>query len=239
MRNRDPHTHMSITCIIPSHNDSEYLIQLIAKLSQIQRVQSIVVVDDGSHPKLKSIHPEIITMKKVLLLSLNRNLGKSTAVKQAISITQSENVLLLDADIEKIDHIQLSKNIETFLQSGLDMLLMPSTAFYVFNRISRHNILFTGIRILKSYDLKKIFMEENPTNYQLEVAINRYMLRHKKKVKFMYIQSLHTLKAGKIGVFRSTIENIKMLWSILNYSGLSYIKQVLFFAHDKIPTATQ
>ena len=63
--------------------------------------------------------------------------------------------------------------------------------FYV--RLNRSDTPFTGERILRKSDLEKVLGEE-VRGWQLEAAINNYMLEHNKKVYWMPQSATNTQK---------------------------------------------
>ena len=141
---------------------------------------------------------------------------------------------LVDADFLDMDYESLDQYICTFQTQNVDLLVFPTTKFYLFNRLSRHNILFAGARLIKTVDLKNMFSEETPSRYQLEIAINRYMLRHKKKARYAFFSYTPVPKTQKIGLIRGLFSNSWMLLNVLSYRFPTYIQQLLFFGHERI-----
>lgn len=223
---------MKISCIIPCYNDISYLPAVLNEIQNCPSISEIICVDDGSIPPI----PEQLkkTFKNVRFLKQAVNRGKSRAVHMALEYVTHESVLILDADIYSIDVQRLEYYIQQFQACHIDLLLFPSTVFYLFNRLSRHNILFTGVRLMKKADLAQAYREEHPDRYQFEIGINRYFRKHKKVVRYCFLEYKAVSKKEKLGILHGTISNMRMLKDILQYKFPEYLIQVLSFAHQKL-----
>ncbi|MBP9691610.1 glycosyltransferase [Candidatus Woesebacteria bacterium] len=223
---------MSITCLIPSHNDSAYLSLLLPQILQIELISQVVVVDDGTHPPLNGT--PLKKHRNLELVTLKKNVGKASAIHSALRLAKHDTILLLDADIVLIDIIMLERYIKYFQENRVDLLIFPCRILYLFNRLVRHNILFAGPRLIQRDLLKKVFEEETPSRYQLEIAINRFMLRHNKRVKHGFLDYTPILKSHKVGHIQALISNMKMISNVLSYRFPSYLSQLFFFGHSRV-----
>ena len=86
----------------------------------------------------------------------------------------------------------------------------------------RSDVLLSGERILKTADLRQV-LHQKLKCYQLEVAINRYMLRHKKVVRWMPWSAMNTYKVDKLGVLDGSRKEFRMYVDIVNYVGFSHM----------------
>ena len=102
-------------------------------------------------------------------------------------------------------------------------------------KLLRGDVLVPGERILRKEDLEKILESYKPEGYQLEFAINNYMMNNNKKVYWMPSSALNTWPTTKFGFVKGMLKIIKMNKNILNYLGFAnYIKQLLFFCRRKL-----
>lgn len=222
-----------VSCVIPFFNEGERLLSVLQVLMQIPEITQVICIDDGSKDKtskyIKEIWPEIV------LISLPENEGKSSAIKYALSSIQSEYVLLMDADLRFLNDKEIRQAIAIVQEySFIDMLILRRIKAPWFFKIDRRDVLFSGERILRKGDLQQV-MQHKILGYQLEIAINKYMLQQKKKVRWMAWSASNTPKVKKWGVICGVKKEFMMFWEMMEYAGLSaYLTQILIFARKSI-----
>ena len=97
----------------------------------------------------------------------------------------------------------------------------------------RAHTIFSGERILKKTDLLVVFRNK-PRGYQLEIAINKYMMDNKKEVRWIPSSAVNIFKNKKVGFIHGEIKDLLMHWTMIQYAGfLNYIHQILFFCRKK------
>jgi hypothetical protein len=100
----------------------------------------------------------------------------------------------------------------------------------------RADYLITGQRIVKKSDLLEVLKEE-PKAYQIEFAMNHYMMKNKKNVRWSFFYAIHTYKMQKNFLF-GTINEVKMYAIIFfyNFGFIKYnlLKQLFFFRPKKL-----
>lgn len=195
-----------ISCLIPFHNEGERIIHVLKIITAVNLIDQIVVADDGStdqaSTEIQNLFPNIEIIK------LTKNVGKSKAIKKGLALIRNKYVFLCDADLDglKVKEItQAIKKITT--QPNITMIILkrirlnPSfflkKNIYLFERIS---CILSGERILKVADLREI-MSRPIKNYQIEVAINQYMIDRQKKVFWMPSSALNNYKKNELGFF--------------------------------------
>lgn len=222
-----------LTCIIPFHNEKNRIHRVLDTITKVRGIDEIICINDASNDgsEIDISH----TYPNVKLLHSLSHMGKSHTVMIGLKKALSNYIFLIDADLKQLRREELSRAID-YIQNNasLDMLILPDLNPRIETRLSRHDILFTGKRILTRNDLLHVFSECSPKKYQLEVATNQYMIDHKKHVEYFRISSQDTLKSEKIGMIRGRLKNFTMFVSIIFYKGICcYIFQVLFFGHKK------
>jgi|YNPMSStandDraft_1061717.scaffolds.fasta_scaffold05144_2 dolichyl-phosphate beta-glucosyltransferase len=91
-----------LSIVIPAYNEEEILRTNLSKIVKYLNGHKLdwemIVVDDGSRDKT----PEIVKSsgdKRVILLSLGRNMGKGKALKEGVLRTNGKFVIFMDADL--------------------------------------------------------------------------------------------------------------------------------------------
>jgi len=222
------------TCIIPIYNEDERILKVLDEILNIKSINEIICINDGSTDNtlelIKNYYPTI------KLVSYSKNLGKTGAVRKGIQVSTGNFILLLDGDLQNFNYQEIENGIINIYKNTLtDMII-----FRRFNaswniKLLRGDILVSGERILRKKDLKKIINIQKPEGYQLEFAINKYMMVNNKSVYWMPSSALNTWPTTKFGFIKGMLKIIKMNMNILIYLGFAnYIKQLLFFSRKKL-----
>lgn len=209
-------SNTKFSCIIPFYNEGPTLLEIIEVISKSKFVNQIIVVDDGS---TNDLYKSLEGVKDIEFIRSRVNQGKARAVKIGVDKAKNEDILMMDADFHDLTLQELERILELFSSSNLDMLLLKvGGGNNWLDRVLRKEVLFTGFRVLKKSDLEKVF-RSNPQGYQLEVAINEYMLLSKKKVAWMPTSVTNIHKSQKWGLVNGNIKSFQMELSILIYLG--------------------
>lgn len=86
----------NVTVIIPAYNESDLILNTLESLKGIERINEIIVVDDGS---TDTTYQLLKPLKNITLLHIEHNKGKGNAVKHALNHVTNSIVALLDADL--------------------------------------------------------------------------------------------------------------------------------------------
>lgn len=228
------------TCIVPFFNEEKWIVRTLNKLIQIPFFDSIVTVDDGSNDLSKTLvqqfikeHPE----KHIVLVSYPDNKGKSHAVAEGLKKVKTDYVFLFDADLTNIK----TKEINTLISSiydnpEIDMGILRRIYAKRYIKFLYRELILSGQRMLKTNDLKTIFTQKFD-KYQLEIAINTYMQKHKKTVVWYPFSGNNSFKTDKRGFWDGWKRNIFMYKDIIGYQWIySFLKQVFLFDPCSIKT---
>lgn len=222
------------SCIIPFHNEKDRIDLVLEVLTQSRNIDEIICVNDastdGGEKNLLKKFPSI------RLIHTKTNSGKSHAIKLGLEKAIGSYLLLMDADLLRLKHTEIDTIIAYMKKNpSVDMLLLKDSHPHWITKMTRHDIVLTGKRILKSKDMKHVFAEMKPKKYQIEVGINTYMVNHQKNVMHTQFSCSNTMKTDKIGFVPGTLSNLHMMISIVGFpSFLGYIQQLLFFGHDEV-----
>jgi glycosyltransferase involved in cell wall biosynthesis len=222
-----------ITCMIPFYNEEDRVLQVLNVVTQIKGINQIICIDDGSTDNTSR---QIQThWPQVTLVCLATNQGKAAAIREGVKLAANETILLMDADLQSIEQAEVEKAIRAIVHHNLDMLILRRINAPWFVKFDRGDTLLSGERLVKRKDLAHILNTQQVSHYQVELAINLYMQKHKRNVGWMPWSATNTYKAKKIGLVKGYKKEFKMFTDIVMYAGLkNIIKQITLFATKEV-----
>lgn len=92
----------SLSLLVPVYNESKHLNDITKKIFAVPNVSEIVFVDDGSKDNSTEILEELKlhAKGKVKILTHPKNRGKGGAIQTGIAATDSDFLVIQDADLE-------------------------------------------------------------------------------------------------------------------------------------------
>lgn len=232
------HKPMNTTCLIPCYNERMRIAQVLEEVTKIKSVTQIICIDDGSTDGtaayVKAYWPE------VELVQLEQNQGKAAAIQHGVKAATNELILMMDADLQGLKQEEIQDAIDVFREyTSIDMIILRRINSPWFVRWYRSDILLSGERLLLKKDLEKV-LEQDVNRYQLEVAINRYMINSDKQVRWMPCTAINTYKVDKWGVWGGSRREFKMYLEIVYYVGLVHMMiQLSSFTKEFNPEAAR
>jgi glycosyltransferase involved in cell wall biosynthesis len=223
---------ISVSAIVPFYNEEQRIFYVLDVLGSIKNIDEIICVNDGSTDHA----PEKIKEKyeNIILMQNPYNQGKSAAVAKGIRKAQGEYIFLIDADISNLKKNELETAITRAKQSDMHMVILRRVHDHLGAKITRGDILVSGERILKKSDLLGA-LETNPRKYQLETAINLYMMKNHKNVSWLPYSGKNIPKIKKRGLICGIIEEIEMNYSIYAFAGIGqYFKLMNRFCKHRM-----
>lgn len=88
---------ISLSCIVPFYNEKERVISVLNSIIKIDGIDEVVCVDDGSEDNTRALIRR--GFPNITVIRLNKNKGKSAAVKSGFRTVKSEYLFLIDADM--------------------------------------------------------------------------------------------------------------------------------------------
>ncbi|HEY4650512.1 MAG TPA: glycosyltransferase family 2 protein [Pontibacter sp.] len=213
---------MEVTCLIPCFNERERIAQVLNVIVETRYIAQVICVDDGSDDNTADYIEQY--WPTVEVHRLPQNVGKTEAIKYGLRHVQHKTLLLMDADLQDLRKDELEAALEAYQNHpSVDMIIMRRINSPWFVKWYRSDVLLSGERILQTADLKQVVNRQKLKCYQLEVAINRYMLHHRKVVRWMPWSAMNTYKVDKLGVLDGSRKEFKMYVDIVNYVGFSHM----------------
>ncbi|MCB1192163.1 MAG: glycosyltransferase family 2 protein [Leptospiraceae bacterium] len=111
---------MSVSVLVPVYNEEKTVGIILSKLVSLPFVTEIIVIDDCS--KDNSFY-EItsVSSPKIRVFKLEKNSGKTNAIKKAIKEATGEILIIQDADLE-YDPMEIESVIEPILNNHADVV---------------------------------------------------------------------------------------------------------------------
>jgi glycosyltransferase involved in cell wall biosynthesis len=207
-------------------------------VTTLPHLTQVICVDDGSTDGTAALVARRFPQVSMLLLTSNS--GKAAAVQAAAGMVRTSHVLLMDADLRNLAAAEIDCAIAaTLANAEIDMIILRRVKAGMHARLSRGDVLFSGERIVKTADLLAA-LAANPSRYQIEIALNRYMLENGKRVVWMPSSARNTVKMHKHGPMRGLAGDVAMVKNMVDYAGVgAYLEQYLFFARETHRVAAQ
>ncbi|MDR0912632.1 MAG: glycosyltransferase [Methanobrevibacter sp.] len=107
----------SVSVVIPAFNEEKNISKVISVLMEINYIDEIIVVDDGSHDKTSQIARE----SGAILIQHHYNQGKGAALQTGFKNSKGDIIAFLDGDISNINCEMVDKIIQPILtgKSGI------------------------------------------------------------------------------------------------------------------------
>lgn len=204
-----------VICLIPAYNEAERIGNVIQVVKKCTFVDNIYVIDDGSTDSTcetaKSFGVEVFRLEK--------NMGKAYALLFGVKNTQSEIILMLDADLINLEVGHIDALIKPVLENEADM----SIGIFTNGRFSTDFAQFispflSGQRALKRYIFDNILESSDilSSGYAIEVILSNYAKKEKLKVVEVSLPKVtHVMKEEKMGFFKGTQARMKMYKDIM------------------------
>ncbi len=182
---------MKLSIIIPCFNEECTIKEIIEKITSLKDIEKeIIVIDDNSTDKSKSILQNDLKDKIDQLILNDQNYGKGYSIRQGINKASGDIILIQDADLEydPIDYYKLLKPIKKGLADvvygsrflgGEERRVLYfwhtiGNKFLTFlsNMLSNLNLtdVEVGYKVFKSEVIKNIILKENRFGFEPEIT---------------------------------------------------------------------
>jgi glycosyltransferase involved in cell wall biosynthesis len=203
---------MSIAAIVPAYNEEKTIGKVLDVLKNTELLDEIIVVSDGSTDSTASIAKNY----GVRLIELSRNLGKGDAVLAGVKNTDSDVILMIDADLIGLEKEHIHQLLEPVINGEEDMTIGIFKKGRGSTDLAQKVAPFlSGQRAIKKSLFDKL-EKYNVKNYGIETALTIITNRENIKVREVFLMDLtHVMKEEKLGLAHGLFSRLKMYLEIV------------------------
>jgi len=186
---------MRVSCIIPAHNESATVANVVQAARACRQITEVIVVSDGSTDET----PQVASAAGAdRVLVLRRNMGKGAALMAGAQVSRGDVILLVDADLCGVTPKNLAQLLAPVLAGQAEM------AVALFKDDIWHGVLrpLSGQRAVRRHLL---FAEPHlaRTGFGFEIALDRLAkARGIRPAHVSWVGVSHRLKSHKYGMVR-------------------------------------
>ena len=182
-------TAAKVDVLIAAYNEQKTIGGVIDVLLQTRFVNQIIVIDDGSTDSTYRVASRY--GKKITLLKMPKNSGKSEAISFGLSRVSTPFVFLCDADLVKISPTICESIIDPVVRGQVDMSIGQRRYHPFVNILNRYTAI-SGERALTTNILNQCARSKFFYNYGMETVINLYCYTHHLRIKSQVYDYSHT-----------------------------------------------
>ncbi|MDK2563182.1 glycosyltransferase family 2 protein [Romboutsia sedimentorum] len=195
-----------ISIIIPAYNEADKIKDTLENIIDINEINEIIVVDDGSSDNTVEIASNIKN-DKVKVFKLDKNRGKGYALNYGlkISMKNADIIGFLDGDLGSSSS-EIKKLITPILNDEADVIIAKfppakkKGGLGFVKGLAKQSVLdMTGVELDATLSGQRIFkkevlerFDEIPFGYGVEVGMTIDMLKHGYKIKEVLVDMTHT-----------------------------------------------
>lgn len=211
---------MKISALIPAYNEEETISVIINILKQIDKIDEIIVIDDGSEDATAAIAKS--SGAEVVQLTPNR--GKGAAIKAGFNYLSTDIILMLDGDLIGLTPDHINKLLQPLLLDEADMVVgIFSEGRGITDLAQKLAPNLSGQRAVKFDIIKNI--NNLGDGFGVEISLNRYV-KNKGRLKFVKLDELtHVMKEEKMGWARGVTARLKMYRDLVKTFLANYIEK--------------
>ena len=195
-----------ISIIIPAYNEENKIKDTLESIKEIDEINEILVIDDGSSDKTTDI-AKSVNSKKIKVFTLQKNMGKGYALYYGLKIAmKNANIIgFLDGDLGSTAS-EVKKLITPILNEEVDVTIAkfpPATkkgGLGFVKRLAKESVIemtgqeldstLSGQRIFKKEVLEKF--KEIPYGYGVEVGMTIDILKYGYSIKEVLVNMTHS-----------------------------------------------
>jgi len=201
-----------IAAIIPAFNEEKTINQVVKAVKQVELINQIIVVDDGSIDRTA----KIARQAGAEVISLPQNQGKGQAMQKGVNYSQAEIIVFIDADLINLSSEHIHLVLRPILNRHCQMTTGTLERGQFLNKINRWlEAPFSGLRVVERslWDLVPLRFKKN---YLAESAIHWTAKWARLKNKNFILYGLeHIRKTQKKGFWEGSWAFLKMWSSII------------------------
>jgi glycosyltransferase involved in cell wall biosynthesis len=179
----------TISVIVPAYNEEKKINQVLRPLVNSILIDEIIVINDGSSDNTLSV---IKRFKKIILINLKKNHGKSYAIVKGIEKTKGNIIVFIDADLTGLNDSHLEELINPLISRKKDVVI----GYPNYIKADKLFLPLSGNRAYWKNDLVPYLKHIKNKGYGLELYLN-YLFRDKHIKLFPLHGVRHSLKYEK------------------------------------------
>jgi glycosyltransferase involved in cell wall biosynthesis len=207
---------MKISCIVPAYNEAGRIAHVIQSIRGHDLIDEIIVVNDGSTDDTQQVleHETGIT-----LIRHPVNQGKTAAVVTGLQTARNDLVIMLDADLIGLEHKNITALAMPVIEGRADMTLsMRKNSMGIYKWLGIDFV--SGERVFDKHLIGDLEQLRHISGYGLEVFLNNIVVNHHLRLKVVDWPNVAiTLKQQKLGWWRGTIADMRMIRQVVSVSG--------------------
>lgn len=220
-----------VSCLIPAYNEASRISAVLDLVQNFPIFDEVLVVNDGSQDLTSEV---VKKYESVKLIEHPQNKGKTAAVITGITQAKGDLIVTLDADLIGLSSENIFKMVYLVLKGDYDLTILDRagdrSAIWGWTNCAR---FFGGERCFWKKDFLNLKLPENG-RYLLEIIMNMYYIKEKKKIRNIYCDNLYTVhQYKKLGKFKGYYNYFKMSVKIVNKATIpGFITQMRAIEED-------
>ncbi|MGL4914505.1 MAG: glycosyltransferase family 2 protein [Romboutsia sp.] len=195
-----------VSIIIPAYNEENKIKDTLENIKNIESIDEIIVVDDGSKDKTTEI-AKSVQSNKIKVHKLEKNKGKGFALNYGLDIAMKNADIIgfLDGDLGSSSS-EVSKLITPVINNEADVVIAKfppakkKGGLGFVKGLAKESVLeMTGVELDATLSGQRIFkkevlekFDEIPFGYGVEVGMTIDILKHGYKIKEILVNMTHS-----------------------------------------------
>lgn len=195
-----------VSIIIPAYNEEDKIKDTLENIKNIETINEIIVVDDGSKDKTTEL-AKTVQSEKIKVFKLEKNQGKGFALNYGLDIAmKNANIIgFLDGDLGSSSS-EVAKLITPVLNNEADVVIAKfppakkKGGLGFVKGLAKESVLqMTGVELDATLSGQRIFkkevlekFDEIPFGYGVEVGMTIDILKHGYKIKEVLVNMTHS-----------------------------------------------
>jgi polyisoprenyl-phosphate glycosyltransferase len=210
---------MRVAAVIPAYNEESTIGDVVATLHQVDLIDDIVVVSDGSQDRTAAVARQA----GARVIEHQENLGKAGAMKTGFENTRGPYILFLDADLIGLNPSHVRALLSPVLAGESDMAVGIFDDGRVATDLAQLVAPYlSGQRTVRREVVEEMFQAEPDADvcrFGIEVALTRHVKHKGYRVKEVSLEDMtHRMKEEKMGLVKGMAARVKMYYEILKYA---------------------
>jgi glycosyltransferase involved in cell wall biosynthesis len=91
----------SVSVVMPAYNEEATISEIISRVLKVPDLFELIIIDDCSHDRTPELVQSLASQdSRIKYFRLEKNMGKTEALKKGFSLTEGDIVIVQDADLE-------------------------------------------------------------------------------------------------------------------------------------------